>query len=156
MAAGIALGALLLAAGLSPLALTLLPNPVPVRISDPAAQVDGVYVGTPDAIFHVFPYPESVGEFPQDALATAPGAAVWVKYSALSDLADYTIRTFANGVEVPSARSTATPRVLEIRPSRELAPGRYVAEVPRDSLLGGTDYVYFSVEAAANATTSAP
>jgi hypothetical protein len=155
IAAGIALGVLLVVAGLAPLILTTLPAPVPVKVVDPATQVDGVYVGTDSAVYHIFPYPEPSPDFPADAFATTPAARVWVKYGGLSDLADYAIRSYPAGAEVPSDKVTAAPRLLELRPVSELAPGEYYAEVARESLLGGSDYVYFSVEtSAARATTS--
>lgn len=152
----IALGALLLIAGLAPLALMTLPNPVPVRVSDPATQVDGIYVGTASEVYHVFPYAETPADFPVDALVTQPSARLWVKYSVLSTLDSYAILAYPGGAEVPSARDTSTPRVLEVRPLAALKPGAYYAQVPRDSLLGGTDYVYFRVTDGSAIATSTP
>jgi hypothetical protein len=142
----LAVATLMVTAAVAPLALLLLPNPVPVRITDPAQQFPGTYVASGGAFYHVVPYAESADQFPADSLVAEPNAHVVVRYKGLDDLASYGIYTFPDGRAVPvTKRVTSSSRLIELTPASTLKTGRYFVTVARDSIFGGTDYSYFSV-----------
>lgn len=143
--AGVAMGTVFALVALAPFALMLLPNPDPVLVADLSTQMPGNYVITGESIYHVFPRAEEVEAFPADAPVVGPDAVFIVKYRQLAQLSAYTVWSFDNRREVPVERDVSTPKLLRLRPDQPLAEGRYYAVVARESIYGGTDYVYFSV-----------
>lgn len=143
---GIGFGALVLVAIGAPFLLMLLPNPVPTRVTEMSAQVAGAYIGTGGAVYRVFPRAEQPDTFPADSLATDTRPTVWVQYRQLDTLDSYGLHTLS-GAAVAAEHDTSRPNLLGITPAAPLAPGGYYAEIPRDGLYGGTDYLYFSVTA---------
>jgi hypothetical protein len=146
---GILFAILVLVATVAPLTLMLVPNPMPVRVTDLGSQPSGAYVTTGNTIYHVFPRAEPLEAFPPDAPSVGVSPVVSIKAVHLDDPSKYSLYAFG-GKPVDATRTNATPNILELRPSQPLRPGRYVAAIARDDLFGGTDYVYFSV--AANVT----
>jgi hypothetical protein len=147
---GVVFGVLVLVAAVAPLTLMLLPNPVPVRVTDIASRPTGAFITTNGVIYQVFPRAEQVDSFPPDAPAVGATPVVSVKSRMLDDPSKYSLYAFGGG-SVGVSRTTAGANLLEMRPSRPLAPGRYFAAIARDDIFGGTDYVYFSVTATASA-----
>lgn len=144
--AGIALAVAFGAAGLAPFSLMLLPNPVPVEVSDISVQMPGNFVESDGHVYHVFPYAEEVTSFPKEAPVVGPDAVFIVKYRQLAQLSAYTVWSFETHKEVSVARDTSEPKLLQLRPETPLTDGRYYAVVARESIYGGEDYVYFEVE----------
>lgn len=142
----LALVAIVLAVGAAPFMLMLLPNPSPVAIRDVAEQLPGTYIQTGSATYHVFPRAEQVATFPADSLVAGPDAVFVVKYRQLADLSAYQVTTFEGAREVAVDRDTTAAKLLRLRPRQPLAPGRYVVRVPRESIYGGDDFVYFAVK----------
>jgi hypothetical protein len=136
--------ALVIVATVAPISLMLLPNPRPVPVHDIASQQDGAFITTQGAILAVFPRADPLDQFPPDAPSVGPTPVITVKANNIDVTAGYNLYTFA-GVSVPAKRATVGTNIVEMRPATPLAPGRYVAEIARDDLFGGSDYVYFSV-----------
>lgn len=141
---------LVIVALVAPLTLMLLPDPTPVRVGDVASQPSGAFITTQDAVYHVFPRAAQLDSFPPDAPSVGSTPVVSVKASRIGAPADYSLYAFS-GAGVDATRTTIGTTILELRPTRPLPPGRYVAAIARDDLFGGTDYVYFSVGATSGA-----
>ena len=131
--------------GIAPFALMLVPNPRPVVVADIATQMPGAYVRTAGLLYHVFPRAEQASTFPQDELVAGPDAVLIVKYRQLADLSAYTMWSFEGGRQIDVECDVGTPALLQLKPRSPLATGRYYAIVPRESIYGGEDYVYFAV-----------
>jgi hypothetical protein len=140
----VAFGVLVAIAAGSPFLLMLLPNPEPVRVDDVASQPPGAYITTRGATYAVFPYAEKVDAFPSGSLTVDGCPTVWVRSSQLDSLEAYGLYTM-EGAAVAVERDASGPGLLAIRPQSALAPGPYFAELARDGLYGGTDYIYFQV-----------
>jgi hypothetical protein len=144
-AVGLAAGSLLTVAAVAPFLLMLLPNPLPVKVTDVAAQPPGAYIAIRSGTYHVFPRAEASDGFPKDALAADPGADVWVRYKELDAMRSYGIYSFPADREVHVSKTIARPGLLELRPVEPLPAGLYYAALSRDGIFGGTDFVYFRV-----------
>lgn len=138
-------------AAVAPISLMLVPDPLPVRVGDLASQPSGAYITTRGVTYHVFPRADRLDAFPPDAPTVDSTPVLTIKARQVDAPSDYALYTF-DGAGVNVTRTTVPPGVVEMRPTRPLRAGRYIATIARDDLFGGTDYVYFSV-AATPATT---
>jgi hypothetical protein len=143
---GVGFGALVLVAIGAPFLLMLVPNPVPTRVTEMSPLVAGAYIDTGGALYRVFPRAEQPDTFPADSLTTDAQPTVWVQYRQLDRLDYYGLYTLS-GAAVAVEHDTTRPNLLGITPVSPLRPGRYYAELARDGLYGGTDYLYFVVAA---------
>jgi hypothetical protein len=143
---GTAFGLLVLVALVAPITLMLVPNPMPVRVTDLGSQPSGAFITTGGTTYHVFPRAEQLDAFPPDSPSVGVTPVVSIKAVHLDDPSKYVLYTFG-GKPVDVTRTSAAPSILELRPKHPLSPGRYFAAIARDDLFGGTDYVYFTVVA---------
>ena len=135
---------MVLAIGLLPFTLMLLPNPRPVQVPRPGYAGVGFYVHDARGTFKLFPHPREERDFPQDAYAVTSSAALFVKsrqYSALTAYGLYAL---------PSRRAVAVRKefvggLLRMTPKTALPTGHYVVESSRDGAWEGTDYYYLTV-----------
>jgi len=135
---------MVLAIGLLPFTLMLLPNPRPVQVPKPGYAGVGFYVDDAHGTFKLFPHPREERDFPADAYEVAPSAGLFVKSRQYSDLSAYGLYA------LPSRRAVAVRKefvggLLRMTPKAPLAAGRYVVESSRDGAWEGTDYFYLAV-----------
>jgi hypothetical protein len=131
-------------AAFAPFVLMLLPNPTPVRVADVRSQPPGIYIATAAGTFHVFPFADKAAGFPAGSVAADPGTGVLVRYRQLDNMDAYDLFSI-DGTKVATHKETSQPFLLRLQPVSALPPGQYYAAVAKDSVDGGTDYVYFSV-----------
>jgi hypothetical protein len=155
---GLAFGTLVVGAVVAPFFLMLLPNPVPVRVQDMSSQAPGAFIATRGAVYRVFPRAERASTLPTGSLVTDERPTLWIRYRQLDQLESYSVHAL-DGAPIAVDRDRSQPNLLRIQPKHALDPGGYYAEVARDGVDGGTDYVYFHVAAtlsAAGADTPDP
>jgi hypothetical protein len=135
---------LVVAAAAAPLSLMLLPNPVPIVVADVASQPSGAYITTQGRTYRVFPRAEQVAQFPEGSPSVSSTPLLSIKSEQLDQPSSYGLFAF-DGSAIAVTRTAVQRNVLALRPVTPLRPGRYFAQIAREGMFGGTDFVYFSV-----------
>jgi hypothetical protein len=144
---GIIIGMLISAAALAPFTLMLVPNPKPVRVGAPALQLPGTYVCTGGDVYHVFQYSRQPDGFPESSLIASADAVPVVRYKGLDDLAIYALTRYPSGAMVAVSKRVDThARMIELRPTQPLTPGRYAVRMSSEDAFSGPEFAFFSVE----------
>lgn len=130
-----------------PLIYLRLPNPRPTEVPDLKAAGRGVYLRSAEETWRLFPHAAALEAAPADAPRVSAVEAIIVAARQPGALEGYRIRRLPDREQLPALESTASSGdsvLVRLEPA-ELATGIYEVTVPRESIYGGTDFVYFTV-----------
>lgn len=129
-----------------PAILLTLPDPGPRTVVSVAQAGRGAYARGDATTWRLFPRAEPADRLPPDAPAMHAPVELVVAARQAGDPAAYVVRRL-DGAALPLAAKTERcgRLTLVVIGVTGLASGSYELSLPRESMYGGTDFVYFSV-----------